>query len=93
MATASSPFSTRGIVHAAAGLEKFSLSRFAPGPQLKPFVDHFWVVRYDLPAGTTHTQTVLSYPNVHLAFEHDEGRRALVYGIPRRPFVRELRGT
>lgn len=93
MATASSPFSTRGIVHAAAGLEKFSLSRFTPGPQLKPFVDHFWVVRYDLPAGTTHTQTVLSYPNVHLAFEHDEGRRALVYGIPRRPFVRELRGT
>jgi len=87
-------FSTRGIVHAAASMDKFSLSRFEPGPALKPFVDHYWIVRYDLPGGTSHSQTVLSYPNVHLAFEHDErGRRALVYGVPRRPFVRELRGS
>lgn len=90
----SGSMSTRGIVHAAIGQQKFSLSRFEPGERLKPFVDHYWAVRYDLPPGTTHTQTVLSYPNVHLAFEHDErGRRALVYGVPRKPFVRELRGT
>ena len=37
---------------------------------------------------------MLSYPNVHLAFEQDaDGRRALVYGIPQRPFVRELQGA
>mgnify|MGYP001117448819 CR=1 FL=1 len=86
--------SMRGIVYAAAGLDKFSLSRFEPGPRTKDFVDHYWAVRYDLPAGMSYTQTVLSYPNVHLAFEQDEaGRRALVYGIPRRPFVRELKGA
>src|SRR5690606_23195961 len=85
--------STRGIVRAAAGLDKFSLSRFEPGPELRPFVEHYWCVRYRLPPGETYTQTVLSFPSVHLAFEEDEaGRRALVYGIPRRPFVRELRG-
>lgn len=90
----SSSMSTRGIVHAAVGRQKFSLARFEPGAQLKPFVDHYWVVRYNLSPRTSHTQTVLSYPNVHLAFEHDvQGRRALVYGIPRKPFVRELRGT
>lgn len=86
--------STRGIVHAAAGRDKFSLARFESGPELMPFVEHYWAVRYDLPPGTTHTQTILSFPNVHLAFEHDdEGRRALIYGIPERPFVRRLRGT
>lgn len=86
--------STRGIVHAAAGLEKFFLSRFEPGPELRPFVQHYWCVRYQLPPGEAYTQTVLSFPSVHLAFEHDDqGRRVLVYGIPRRPFVRELRGS
>ncbi|MDQ0063303.1 helix-turn-helix domain-containing protein [Paenibacillus harenae] len=86
--------STRGIVHAGAGRDKFKLSRYEPGPALRPFVEHYWAIRYELPRGISHTQTVLSYPNVHLAFEQDEeGRRALVYGIPSRPFVRELRGA
>lgn len=86
--------STRGIVQAAAGFDKFSIARFEPGPQLAPFVEHYWALRYELPVGQSFTQTVLSFPNVHMAFEHDEhGRRALLYGIPRRPFVRELRGA
>ncbi|MDP4097357.1 AraC family transcriptional regulator [Paenibacillus sp. P96] len=86
--------STRGIVHAAAGQGKFVLNRFAPGPMLEPFVEHYWSIRYHLPDGQRHTQTVLSFPNVHLAFEQDDvGRRALLYGIPKRPFVRELRGA
>jgi AraC-like DNA-binding protein len=85
---------TRGILNAAAGRGKFELSRFEPGPALLPFVEHYWSIRYDLPDGMTHSQTVLSYPNVHLAFEHDvDGRRALLYGVPRRPFIRELRGS
>jgi len=85
--------STRGIVRADAGLDKFSLARFEPGAGIAPFVEHYWSVRYDLPPGETHTQTILSYPNVHLAFEEDEsGRRALIYGIPHPSFVRTLRG-
>lgn len=85
--------SMRGILNVAAGQGKFVLSRYEPGPPLNPFVEHYWIIRYDLNPETPHTQTVLSYPNVHLAFEHDNGgRRALVYGIPRQPFVRELRG-
>jgi len=86
--------SLRGIVHAARGMDKFSLVRFEPGAKLAPFVEHYWSVRYDLPPGETYVQTVLSFPNVHLAFEEDEdGRRALIYGIPKRPFVRLLRGS
>lgn len=86
--------STRGILHATAGKEKFTLSRFEPSIKLKPFVEHYWIIRYDLQSEAPYTQKVLSYPNVHLAFEQDEeGRRVLLYGIPMIPFVRELRGA
>lgn len=86
--------SFRGILNADAGKEKFSLSRFESGLELKPFIEHFWIVRYNLEEETSYKQTVLTYPNIHLAFEHDsEGRRALLYGIPHLPFVRELRGS
>ena len=85
---------TRGILNAAAGRSKFTLSRFEPAEPLKPFVEHYWVVRYELHHEEPYTQTVLSYPNVNLAFEHDEaGRRSLLYGIPKRPFERELCGS
>lgn len=85
--------SDRGIVHAKTGRNKFKLSRYEPCPELQPFVEHYWSITYDLPAGETFAQTVLSYPNLNLAFERDEeGSRSLLYGVPSRPFVRELRG-
>lgn len=86
--------STRGIVHAEAGRDKFRLQRFEPGSELKPFIEHYWTVTYNLPPGLSHTQQVLSYPNLHLAFEQDEqGQRALLYGVPLRPFERKLQGS
>ena len=85
---------TRGIVHAAAGRERFHLARFEPGPELLPFVEHYWFVRYTIDPQSPFSQTVLSYPNVHLAFEAEQGeQRALLYGVPLRPFVRQLSGT
>lgn len=85
--------SSRGILHAATGQDKFTLSRFEPDPQLKPFVEHYWAIHYALPIETPYSQTVLSFPNIHLAFEQDEGERSvLLYGIPTKPFVRELKG-
>ena len=85
--------STRGILHADAGRSKFTLSRYEPCGALRPFIEHYWIVRYDVPADEPYTQRVLSFPNVHLAFEHEpDGRRALIYGVPRRPFERVLRG-
>lgn len=86
--------SSRGILKADAGKSKYSLSRFESGLQLKPFIEHYWSIHYDLDKETSYKQTVLSYPNIHLAFEQDtEGRRALLYGIPKTPFVRELHGS
>lgn len=86
--------STRGILQSAKGKEKFTLSRFEPSPALQAFVEHYWIILYDLQGEPDYTQTVLSFPNVNLAFEQDDkGRRALIYGIPERPFIRTLSGT
>src|SRR5690625_1500259 len=86
--------STRGILHATAGKEKFTLSRFEPSIKLKPFVEHYWIIRYDLQSVAPYTLKVLSYSNVHLSFEQDEeGRRFLLYGIPLIAFVCELRAA
>ena len=85
--------SMRGILQATAGQARFDLTRFKPKPPLDAFVDHYWVIHYELDVDTSYSQTVLSFPNIHMAFEQDvEGRRALIYGIPREPFLRELRG-
>lgn len=86
--------SSRGILKADAGKSMYTLSRYESGVELKPFIEHYWSIRYDLDKETSYKQTVLSYPNIHLAFEQDtEGRRALLYGVPKTPFVRELRGS
>ena len=86
--------STRGILNAAAGRSKFTLSRFEPCEALRPLIEHYWIVRYDVPVDEPCTQRILSYPNVHMAFEHDDdGRRTLIYGVPKRPFTRVLRGA
>jgi len=85
--------STRGILHAAAGRSRYTLNRYEPCGALRPFIDHYWIVRYNVPVHEPYTQRVLSFPNVHLTFEHEpDGRRALIYGVPRRPFERVLRG-
>lgn len=82
-----------GVVHADTGMQRFSLARYEPNAALQPFIEHYWIVRYDLRGQAPYTQTVLSHPSVNLAFEHDDhGRRTLVYGVPRRPFQRTLQG-
>ena len=82
---------TRGIVHAEVARDKFTLNRFEPDPRLAIFVEHYWIVSYQLPPGERFTKKVLSFPNINLAFEQDAaGRRALVYGVPAKPFTREL---
>lgn len=82
----------RGIVHARQGLEQFDLGRLAPAPELAPWVEHYWTIRYALAPGVVHVQTVLSFPNLHLAFERAPEPRALLYGVPARPFQRRLEG-
>jgi len=56
---------------------------------LAPFVDLYWIVRWDLRGQAPHEQTILPHPNVNLCFEQSG---AWIDGVDRRLFVRRLSG-
>lgn len=56
----------------------FRLERYSPGAQFAPFLDHYWIVEWDLRGQPPYTQRTLPYPCVNLAF--DAGRTA-IFGV------------
>jgi AraC-like DNA-binding protein len=79
----------RGVLHQDAAASKLSLARHPPSAKLEPFVDFYWIVRWDLRGQPPHDQKILPHPNVNLAFEESG---PAVYGVDRRLFVRRLDG-
>ena len=71
----------------AAGI--FEHSRRAPADALQPWIQHYWMVSWDLPAGVTHTAETIPHPNIQLAFS-SEG--ALIHGIRPGKFTTVLKG-
>jgi AraC-like DNA-binding protein len=79
----------RGVLHPDLAATRFALARTQPSAALAPFVDFYWILRWDLRGEPPHEQTILPYPNVNLAFEaHGAG----LYGVDRRLFTRSLSG-
>lgn len=72
--------STRGILNPGAALTRFELTRRSPHTALAPFVDFYWIVRWDLVDGRQHLQQVLPHPSVHLVFQ--QGRSG-IHGVMR----------
>jgi len=58
-----------------------------PSADLAPFVEHYWILEWDLPA--PQTNQVLSHPSVHLAIE---AGRSGVYGVITKTFTRVTEG-
>ena len=88
----------RGILNHAAGKKKFQHERYQPSPKCSFFIQHFWIVEWDLV--TPYVQEVLPHPSVHVVFENNASRivgvmkgkftrillnRGLVFGIKFRP--------
>ncbi|MFF2655632.1 DUF6597 domain-containing transcriptional factor [Streptomyces sp. NPDC058045] len=58
---------TRGIVDAAGLLRRVRFRRRTPAPALRPYLEHYWLIDWDLPEPyTTH---VLPHPSVNLVFQ------------------------
>ncbi|WJH35804.1 helix-turn-helix domain-containing protein [Paenibacillus sp. CC-CFT747] len=85
--------SDKGILKAEEGFKHFALARFEPDARLAPFLEHYWVIRWDLRGQAPYRQTILSYPNVNLSFEWENGVTfAGLYGIPKATYTRHLEG-
>ena len=79
-----------GVLHAETAAARFTLSRHPPPDDLAPFLDYWWVVRWDLRGQPPHEQAILPHPNVNLAFE---ASGAAVFGVDRSIFTRRLTGA
>ncbi|MER6669040.1 AraC family transcriptional regulator [Amycolatopsis japonica] len=77
-----------GIVNARAA--KFSLVRHPPTPELRPYVDHHWVLRWDLRGGPGEEQAVLPNLAVNVTFFR---LAAGAFGPGKRPFRYLVEGT
>jgi AraC-like DNA-binding protein len=78
-----------GVLHAGAAATRFTLARHLPSDDLAPFLDYFWVVRWDLRGQPPYEQAILPHPNVNLAFE---ATGAAVFGVDTKIFTRRLSG-
>jgi AraC-like DNA-binding protein len=78
----------RGILSARAAEATNRLSRYRPSAELAPFVEHYWIVRWDL-SEPRITETV-PHPSIHMTLE-SSGTSDIV-GVMRTKFSRLLEG-
>ncbi|ACY18666.1 helix-turn-helix domain-containing protein [Haliangium ochraceum] len=79
----------RGILRAHRGKSAFALSRPLPSLDLAPYVENYWISRWDLRGARPYVFENLPTPTVHLVFE-DGGAR--IYGVVTGRFTRRLEG-
>lgn len=79
----------KGILHPQTGKELFSLTRFQPGSDCGYFVQHYWIVEWDLRNKPSYNQRVLAHPNVNLVFEKNLTK---IYGVSVGSYNRLLKG-
>jgi AraC-like DNA-binding protein len=92
---------SRGILDPGLLRQRVRFTRYPVSPPLAGLIDHFWAVTWDLPAGTIHTQTLLTHPGCNLSVGHADARggedrdgkiEARLNGVARRLTTRTLKG-
>jgi AraC-like DNA-binding protein len=78
-----------GVLRARAGEHSFRLSRHEPSEDLAPFVERYWIVRWDLRGKPPYPQETLPHPNVNFVIH---AGRSGVFGVMTRRFSVLLEG-
>ncbi|MFJ1972921.1 DUF6597 domain-containing transcriptional factor [Streptomyces sp. NPDC087903] len=84
---------TRGIVDAAELLARVRFRRREPAPALRPYLEHYWLIDWDL--AQPYASHVVPHPSVNIVFQRygDEAPFAEVSGIGLDLFTQKLEGT
>ncbi|QBB71295.1 AraC family transcriptional regulator [Pseudolysobacter antarcticus] len=85
----SSVGNARGVLRHASAAGAFEHARIAPDASLRDFIEHFWMVRWDLRGHTPQLQETLPHPNVHIVFEREKTR---IFGVHTARFSKLLEG-
>jgi len=79
----------RGILKTAvADQQRYRHERYHPSPDLDPYVEHYWLVEWDLRGQSPERAETLPHPSVHMIFERDG--RSRIRGAARAKFSRLL---
>ncbi|MEU8761120.1 AraC family transcriptional regulator [Streptomyces sp. NPDC048659] len=84
---------TRGIVDAAELLTRVRFRRRSPAPPLRPYLEHYWLIDWDL--SEPYASRVVPHPSVNIVCERgqDTGDFAVLSGIGTGLFTKTLTGT
>jgi len=72
------PDRAKGVVAPALAGRMFRMARYLPAPELAPFIEHVWIVEWDLRGQPSFVQRTLPYPSVHVVFDRV---RSGVFGV------------
>jgi AraC-like DNA-binding protein len=79
----------RGILNPKAGEKNFHLSLRHPSSDISFFIDHYWIIHWDLRDHEPYVSENLPHPCVHLVFE--KGKTA-IFGVVTGKFTRVIEG-
>jgi len=79
-----------GILDPTGSAQHYGLHRYRPSVALAPFVEHYWVVSWDLPDGVSYPAEVLPHPNVNVAFTRERG---WITGVTTARYDYEVKGS
>jgi AraC-like DNA-binding protein len=79
----------RGLLDLAHAEQNFSLHRYWPSPRFAPFVEHYWIIHWDLRGRPAYTSEVLPYPSVNVTFTHERG---WITGVTTDKYIYRLEG-
>ncbi|MFI6286716.1 DUF6597 domain-containing transcriptional factor [Streptomyces sp. NPDC051018] len=82
----------RGIVAAGELMSRVRFRRREPAPELRPCLEHYWLIDWDLPE--PYTSHVVPHPSVHIVFQQHRGERPWgeIAGIQPGLFAQRLEG-
>jgi AraC-like DNA-binding protein len=80
----------KGVVAPDQARKMFRMERYLPAPAMAAFLDHFWLVEWDLGAQPPYVQRTLPYPCVHVVFD---SARSGIWGVPTGAFDYTLKGA
>lgn len=78
----------RGILNPLKGKQKFDLLRYFPADELKFFIEHYWIVKWDLRGENPYNSETLPHPSIHIVFEKNYSR---IFGILEGKFSRLIK--
>lgn len=79
-----------GILDPAGSARNYGLYRYLPSPRLAPFIEHYWVVSWQLPEGASYEAEVLPHPNLNVAFTRERG---WITGVTTGKYNYEVKGS